>query len=119
MVQILLIVLFAMHALFGVFWAGSTFVMAHNKGEVPEWLARSQRGAAMLTMLVGVGLWGILHRGPPGPLEKTLAVGAVCAIAAAVLQGVLRKSSPALSQRLAAILLAITVVCMVTARYVG
>ena len=117
--QILLIVLFAMHALTGVFWAGSTFLMAHTGGEVSERLARSQRGAAMLTMLVGVGLWGVLHRGPPGPMEKTLAVGAVCAIAAAVLQITLRKASPALSQRVAATLLSITVVCMVTARYFG
>jgi len=40
-------------------------------------------------------------------------------IAAAAVQGAMRKSSPALSQRIAAGLLAITVVCMVTARYVG
>ena len=52
-----------------------------------------------------------------GPMEDTLAVGVVCALAAAGVQGMLRKSSPLLSQRLAALLLAITVVCMVTARY--
>jgi hypothetical protein len=118
-VQILLIVLFAIHALTGVFWAGSTFVMAHIGVEGSERLARAQRGAATLAVFAGVGLWGVLHRGPPGPMEKTLAVGAVCALAAAVLQAWLRKSSPALSQRLAAILLTITVVCMVTARYIG
>ena len=117
--QILLIVLFAIHALSGVFWAGSTFAMARNGDAGAAQLLRSQMGAATLTLLAGVGLWGILHRGPPGPMEKTLAVGALCAIAAAAVQGGLRKSSPALSQRLAAVLLAVTVVCMVTARYVG
>ena len=117
--QILLIVLFAIHALSGVFWAGSTFLMAHTGGEASESLSRSQRGAATLAIVAGVGLWGILHRGPPGPMEKTLAVGAVCALVAAVAQIGLRKSSPARSQRIAAILLSLTVVCMVTARYVG
>jgi hypothetical protein len=118
-VQILLIVLFAIHALAGVFWAGSTFVMARNGGAGAAQLFRPQMGAATLALLAGAGLWGSLHRGPPGPMEKTLAVGALCAIAAAAVQGMLRKSSPALSQRLAAVLLAITVVCMVIARYVG
>ncbi len=117
--QILLIVLFAIHALTGVFWAGSTFAMAHTGGEVSERLSRAQRGAATLAILAGVGLWGVLHRGPPGPMEKTLAVGAVCALAAAIIQNAPRRSSPARSQRIAAILLTITVVCMVTARYSG
>jgi hypothetical protein len=51
-------------------------------------------------------------------MEQTLALGALSAIAAAGVQGAMRKS-PALSQRIAAGLLAITVVCMVTARYIG
>ena len=112
-----IIVLFAVHALAGVFWAGSTFVMARAGGEGADRLFRPQMGAATLTLLAGIGLWSILHRGPMGPMETTLAVGAICAIAAAAVQGMLRRSSPALSQRIAALLLAITVVCMVTARY--
>lgn len=115
----LIIVLFAVHALAGVFWAGSTFVLARQGIEGPPTLLRAQMGAATLTLLAGIGLWSILHRGPMGPMEKTLAVGATCAIVAAGLQGGLRKSSPRLGQRLAALLLAVTVVCMVTARYVG
>jgi hypothetical protein len=115
----LIIVLFAVHALAGVFWAGSTFVLARQGIESPPNLLRAQMGAATLTLLAGIGLWSILHRGPMGPMEKTLAVGATCAIVAAGLQGALRKSSPVRAQRLAAGLLAITVVCMVTARYVG
>ena len=113
----LIIVLFALHALAGVFWAGSTFALARSGGEGAGKLFRPQMGAATLTVLAGVGLWTILHRGAQGPMEATLEVGALCAIAAATVQGVLRKS-PARSQRVAAGLLAITVVCMVTARYV-
>jgi hypothetical protein len=116
--QILIILLFAVHALAGVFWAGSTFAIVRSGGEGAARLFRPQMGAAVLTVLAGLGLWGILHRGPGGPMEKTLAVGALCALLAAGVQGALRKSSPVLSQRLAAALLAITVVCMVIARYV-
>jgi hypothetical protein len=113
----LIIVLFAIHALAGVFWAGSTFALARAGGEGAGKFFRPQMGAATLTALAGVGLWAILHRGGHGPMEKTLAVGALCAVAAAGVQGALRRS-PALSQRLAAVLLATTVVCMVVARYV-
>ena len=113
-----IIVLFAVHALGGVFWAGSTFALARSGGEGAAGLFRPQMGAATFTVLAGVGLWSILHRGPAGPMEQTLALGALSAIAAAGVQGAMRKS-PALSQRIAAGLLAITVVCMVTARYIG
>jgi hypothetical protein len=115
----LIIVLIAVHALAGVFWVGSTFVLARTGTEGAAGLFRSQMGAATLVVLAGVGLWGVLHRGPVGPMEKTLAVGAACAIVAAGVQGMLRKSSPVFAQRLAGGLLAVTVVCMVTARYVG
>jgi hypothetical protein len=117
--QMVIILLFAVHALAGVFWAGSSFVMARAGGEGAARLFRPQMGAATLTLLAGIGLWATLHGGAHGPMENTLAVGAVCAILAAAVQGALRKSSPALSQRLGAGLLAVTVVCMVIARYVG
>src|SRR5690348_5032480 len=117
--QIVIILLFAVHALAGVFWAGSTFVLARTGGEGAAQLFRAQMGAAALVVLAGMGLWGILHRSAAGPMEKTLAVGAICAVVAAGVQGALRRSSPALSQRIAAGLLAITVVCMAIARYVG
>jgi len=115
--RILIIVLLAVHALAGVFWVGSTFVLARTGGEGEGRLFRSQMGAATLVVLAGMGLGAILH--PAGPMEYTLGVGALCAVIAAGVQGGLRKSSPALSQRIAAVLLAITVVCMVIARYVG
>lgn len=115
--RILIIVLLAVHVLAGVFWAGSTFALARAGQEAAARLFRPQMGAATLALLAGVGLWGILHRGPMGPMEETLAVGAACAVAAAGVQGMMRRSSPILSQRLASLLLAVTVVCMVTARY--
>lgn len=116
--QTLIVTLFALHALAGVFWAGSTFVLARSGGEGAARLFRPQMAAATLTALAGMALWGLLHRGPHGPMEHVLGAGALCAIVAAGVQGALRKS-PGLSQRIATGLLAITVVCMVTARYIG
>jgi hypothetical protein len=46
-----------------------------------------------------------------------LALGAVCAIAAAGFQGAMRRKNPLKGQRIAAGLLAITVICMAIARY--
>jgi hypothetical protein len=116
--QVLIIILFALHALPGVFWAGTTFTLARSGGEGAAKLFRPQMGAAAVTVLAGMGLWVTLHRGAHGPFENTLAVGALCAVAAAGVQGAMRKS-PARSQRIAAGLLAVTVFCMVTARYMG
>jgi hypothetical protein len=52
-------------------------------------------------------------------MEHTLALGAVCAIAAAGVQGATRRKSPLKGQRIAAGLLAVAVICMAIARYVG
>lgn len=113
--QMLIVVLLAVHVLAGVYWAGSTFTLARS-GLDGSRLFGAQMGSATLSVLAGLALWGILHRGPPGDMEKTLGAGALCAILAAGAQGALRKS-PQLSQRIAAVLLAITVVCMTVARY--
>lgn len=83
--------------------------------------------------LTGGLLWFLLHRGSAGITEHILGLGAVCAVLAA---GVQDASAPALrlaaaggsdafkpsrrvavSQRIAAGLLAITVACMAAARY--
>jgi hypothetical protein len=114
----LLIVLVAIHVVAGVFWAGTTFAIVRSDGAGAEALFRPQMGAATLTVLAGVGLWGIAHSGPMGPIEQTLAIGALCAIAAAGVQGALRRKNPLKGQRIAAGLLAITVVCMAISRYV-
>jgi hypothetical protein len=114
----LIVVLLAVHVLTGVYWAGSTFALA-GSGQGAGNLFGRQMGAATVSVLTGLWLWWILHRGPPGGMERTLAIGAACAVAAAGVQGALRRSSPLLSQRIAALLLGITVICMTVARYAG
>jgi hypothetical protein len=117
--QLVLIVLMGLHILAGVFWAGSTFAVVRSGGAGVEALFGPQMGAATITVLAGVGLWGILHRGAQGPMEHTLALGALCAIAAAGVQGATRRKNPMKGQRIAAGLLAITVLSMAVARFVG
>jgi hypothetical protein len=112
----LIVVLLGIHVLTGVYWAGSTFTLAFS-GQGASRLFGTQMAAATLSVLAGAVLWGILHRGPPGGMEKTLAVGMLTAVVAAGVQGALRRSSPQLSQQIAAILLAVTVLCMTLARY--
>jgi hypothetical protein len=116
--QIVIMVLIALHILGGVFWAGSTFAIVRSGGVGMDRLFGPQMGAATLTVLAGIGLWGLLHRGPPGPTEVSLMIGATCAIAAAGAQGALRRKKPLSGQRIAAGLLLITVISMAIARYV-
>jgi len=115
---ILIMLLLVLHVLPGVYWAGSTFVLARSGGSGADRMFGAQMGAATLTVLAGIGLMVLLHRGPQGPMENTLAVGSVCAIAAAGVQGALRRRSPSAAQRIAAGLLSITIICMVIARYI-
>jgi len=134
--QILLIVLLALHVLPGIFWAGTTFVLARTGGTAVEQLAYPQLGSATVSMLAGLALWGLLHRAGFGTFEQVLALGVVCAVAAAGVQSAvglpairrLRGAEPsqakdlrsriAQAQRIASALLAVTVICMVGARYV-
>lgn len=133
--QVLLIVLLIFHVVPGVFWAGTTFVLARNGGQGAEQIAYPQLGAATVSMIAGLALWGFLHGGNFGTFERVLSVGVLCAIAAAGVQSArglpaLRRlraaaSSEAASardqiaqaQRIAAGLLVITIIAMVTARY--
>lgn len=114
---VLIMLLLVLHVLPGVYWAGSTFVLARSGGGGAERMFGAQMGAATLAILAGIGLMVLLHRGPQGPVEHTLGAGAVCAVAAAGVQGALRRRSPAAAQRIAAGLLSITIICMVIARY--
>jgi hypothetical protein len=134
--QLLLIVLVIFHVVPGVFWAGSTFVLARSGGQGAEQFAYPQLGAATVSMLAGLALWGFLHGGAFGRFQQVLALGVVCAVAAAGVQSArglpaLRRlraaggseahslrSQIAQTQRIAAGLLTITVICMVIARYV-
>jgi hypothetical protein len=117
--QILLVVLIALHILAGVFWAGSTFAVVRSGGAGAQTLFRPQMGAATITVLAGIGLWGVLHSGAAGPMEHMLALGALCAIVAAGVQGATHRKNPLKGQRIAAGLLAVTVICMAVARFVG
>ena len=115
----LVMALISLHALAGVFWAGSTLALTHTSPThkiTPE-LFRAQMSAAVLAIGAGAALWGIVIRGAHGPMENTLAIGALCAIVAAGVQGGMRKS-PLMAQRIAGVLLSVTVVCMVISPYV-
>ena len=112
--------LISLHALAGVFWAGSTLALTHTSPAhrmTPE-LFRAQMSAAVLAIAAGAALWGLVIRGEHGPMANTLAIGALCALAALGAQVVMRKS-PVMSQRIAAALLSVTVVCMVISPYVS
>lgn len=65
--------------------------------------------------MTGALLWHLVHSGSLGRTEYILMTGAVAALAAAGAQGLL--GGRIIAQRIAAGLLAITVVCMAAARY--
>ncbi|MGH8226533.1 MAG: hypothetical protein ACREU3_01300 [Steroidobacteraceae bacterium] len=114
--HIAIIVVIAIHLLAGVYWAGSTFVVACSSGGQARTLFRSQMIAAVLTVAAGVFLWIELIGNAVGPAETSLSIGAACAIVAAGFQGSMRKR-PVLGQRVAAVLLAAAVVAMAIAPY--
>jgi len=129
--QTTVIVALVLHVLSGVFWAGSTFVLARTGGDQAGRLFRPQMGAAVVAIASGAALWFLLHRGTPGIQERLLEIGAVSALLAAAVRvygarafrtaaigtaGTLA-TSRAPSQRVAAALLAVTVICMAAARY--
>jgi hypothetical protein len=133
--QVTLIVTLVLHVLSGVFWAGTTFALARTGGNRADQLFRPQMGAATIVVATGALLWFLLHRGTLGTPGHILAFGALCAVVAAGVQGMmggsaLRKLSVAgesevtrlrhrvaTGQRIAAGFLAITVTCMAAARY--
>ena len=95
---------------------------------------RAQIGAAAVTILVGVALWAIDHAHPSGPQEWVLGVGAICALVAAgaqhgiawparrrLAEGKTARTADrrqvAIGQRVAALLLTVTVAAMVLWRY--
>ena len=132
---LLLPVLVALHVLPGVFWAGSTFVLARTSAESVERLAYPQIGAAFVTIVAGAILWNFTHGTDFLSSERILALGVLSALIAAVLQasslpivGRLRSADGRVTaslrariarrQRAAGGLLAVTVICMVVFRYV-
>ena len=132
--QIALIITLSLHILSSVFWAGTSFTLARTGGIGGEQLFRPQLGAAVIAVLTGGYLGHLVHAGSFGTAEQILAVGALCALIAAGVQGAIggrairslrsgkadeagARSRIALAQRIAAALLAVTADCMGAARY--
>ena len=132
--QITLLVTLVLHILSGVFWAGSTFALARTGATSADQMFRPQMGAAVVAVTTGGVLWNLLHPSGFGSMEQIIAFGALAAILAAGVQGALcgpalrrlaraggtdprSQTQMALGQRIAAGLLALTVICMAAARY--
>ena len=132
--QIALIITLSLHILSSVFWAGTSFTLARTGGVGGELLFRPQMGAATIAVLSGGYLGHLAHAGSFGTAEQILAVGALAALVAAGVQGAIggrairslragtgdeagARSRIATAQRVAAVLLAVTAVCMGAARY--
>jgi hypothetical protein len=132
--QIALIIALSFHILSSVFWAGTSFTLARTGGVGGELLFRPQMGAATIAVLSGGYLGHLAHAGSFGTAEQILAVGALAALVAAGVQGGIggrairslragtgneagARSRIATAQRVAAVLLAVTAVCMGAARY--
>ena len=131
--QLPFIIGLSLHILAATFWAGATFTLARTKGEGAEKLLRPQMGAAVLAALTGIYLWSQLHDGFETP-EKVLAFGILCAFIAAGVQSAMvgrairnlgnraideptARARIATAQRIAGGLLAVTIICMASARY--
>jgi hypothetical protein len=129
-----LMLILAVHVLSTLFWLLSSFIVAQAKGRGAERQYRPQMIAAVLAILSGAYLWHLLHEGGFGAVEAVLALGGICAIAAAGVQGAmvggsLRRLRNGLQdeaearlkittgQRIAAGLLAVALLCMVGARF--
>ena len=131
--EIGLVIALSLHVLSSVFWAGSSFTLARTGGVGGEKLFRPQMGAAVVAILTGAYLGRSVHEGSFGTSEKILAAGALAALLAVAVQatiggGAIRslqrgaadeaaRSRLATAQRIAALLLAVTAVCMGAARY--
>jgi hypothetical protein len=129
-VRAVLIIGVSIHILAGVFWAGTTFVLARTNGQGAERLFRPQMGAALITIAAGAYLWYLL-----GPSQWLLILGVLAALIAAAIQGALggralrhldkgaitepmARAQVALAHRIASGLLAFTIFTMAVSRYV-
>jgi hypothetical protein len=130
--QITVPVTLTMHLLAGVFWAGSTFTLARTAAASADRLFWPQIAAAVGAIITGGYLWYLLHSGFGAP-EQVLALGALCATLAIGAQAALcgpplqqlkryksghLQARVTLGHRVAAGLLAATIVCMAVARYI-
>jgi hypothetical protein len=133
--QTTLLVTQVIHVFTGVFWAGSTLALARSRAVSAAELFLPQMGAATVAVLSGGVLWHLLHSQGFGLQERILGLGVLAAVLAAGVQGALCGSAlrrlaaaggtdkqaqgrVALGHQIAAGLLALTVICMASARYV-
>ena len=86
---VVLTVTVLLHAGASLFWLLSSFVLARAKGAGAAKMFRWQMLAALLAFSSGGRLWSLLHRGLLGPPEMLLIGGAVCAVVAAGVQGMM------------------------------
>ena len=85
--QWIVIVLIVLHVVTGVFWAGTSFVLARTGGLLVEKLAFPQFGAGVATLCMGLATWLLALRGlPPTPGFHVLGMGAACAVLALIVQ---------------------------------
>jgi hypothetical protein len=83
------IALYLLHIGAGLYWLGSSFLVAQAKGQGAERQFGPQMAAACVTFAVGVVLWRRMHPLGFGKPEAMLALGAACATFAAAVQGLL------------------------------
>ena len=121
------IVLVAIHAMSGVFWAGSTGAMANLKGALAEKIFPFQIGSAGAAILVGILLFAF-YRGFSGSTSDWILITGIIAAAIALIvqvaliapargSGEAARPRMALANRIAAGLLSLTVATMVIAKY--
>jgi hypothetical protein len=132
--QYVYIVVLGLHVMAGVFWAGTTFTLARDPEIKAERFFGPQMGSATLAVITGALLWYFFHQGVFGNMELVLAIGIVAALAAAGVLGAMvgparrqlagaddaataaLRAQMAKGERIAARLLALTVLCMAIAR---
>jgi len=123
-----------LHVLSTIAWAGSAFSLARISAAQIERFILPEIGDAVVGTVSGYWLWTLIHEGPLGKAELALAAGAAAALLALLVQivtgtPVLRRKAMApdrlsntiktavLGQRIAAGLLAFTVLTMASARF--
>jgi hypothetical protein len=130
----ILVLVTVAHVLAGVFWAGTAAALARTGAASMEALAFPQIGSAVVAILMGMTLWGLDRHEGAGMGDHILGIGALCALAALVVQvtalgrvralrAAAESEKPALRhklavrQRIAAGLLTLTIAAMVSWRF--
>lgn len=126
-----LLLTIGLHIAAAAFWLLTSLALGFGAtAEASKRMFRPQMVAATLTVFAGGGLWTTLHPYGFGRPEMVLAAGAVLAIAAAGVQGAMvggqvrRLPDPVAGtkilrgQKIATVLLALALACMMIARRV-